>query len=126
MAGSHAECVLKEPILYLSLYLKTHRQMYYDLLQGVRTHGAWEAWLAFFLEGVEETARQAAETAKALLELFDNDRKEIEALGRPRDRRSRSINIFRASLFQHRQFENRLVIWSIWEFCPRRRASDVA
>ena len=79
----HAEGALKEPVLYLSLYLKTHRQTYYDLLQRVRTSGDWEAWLAFFLEGVEETSLQAADTAKAILELFEADRKAIEALGRP-------------------------------------------
>jgi Fic family protein len=79
----HAEGALKEPVLYLSLYLKTHRQTYYDLLQRVRTNGDWEAWLAFFLEGVEETSLQAADTAKAILGLFEADRKAIEALGRP-------------------------------------------
>ena len=79
----HAEEVLREPVLYLSLYLKTHRQTYYDLLQRVRTDGDWEGWLAFFLEGVKETSRQAADTAKAILALFDTDRKAIETLGRP-------------------------------------------
>jgi len=79
----HAEGVLKEPVLYLSLYLKTHRQTYYDLLQRVRTDGDWEGWLAFFLDGVKETSLQAADTAKAILELFDKDRKAIESLGRP-------------------------------------------
>lgn len=74
---------LREPILYLSLFLKTHRQVYYDLLQRVRTEGDWEAWLAFFLEGVEETSRQAADAATATLALFEADRKAIEALGRP-------------------------------------------
>ena len=78
----HAEGVLREPVLYLSLYLKTHRQTYYDLLQRVRTDGDWEAWLAFFLEGVEETSRQAAAAAEATLSLFEADRKAIEALGR--------------------------------------------
>jgi len=78
-----AEGALRSPVLYLSLYLKTHRQTYYDLLQRVRTHGDWESWLVFFLEGVESTAQQAAETAKALLALFEQDRRAIEALGRP-------------------------------------------
>ena len=74
---------LKEPVLYLSLYLKIHRQAYYDHLQKVRTDGDWESWLGFFLEGVQETSDQAAETAKAILDLFEEDRKRIEALGRP-------------------------------------------
>jgi Fic family protein len=50
---------LREPLLYLSLYFKQHRQQYYDLLQSVRLTGDWEAWLRFFLTGVEETANQA-------------------------------------------------------------------
>ncbi|MYD96717.1 MAG: Fic family protein [Gammaproteobacteria bacterium] len=75
--------VLDDPLLYLSLYFKTHRDEYYDLLQSVRTRGDWEAWLTFFLEGIVETADQAADTATDLLDLFDRDRRRIEALGRP-------------------------------------------
>ncbi len=78
-----ARGALREPLLYLSLYLKTHRNRYYELLQGVRTQGAWEEWLIFFLEGVESTARQASETAVELLRLFAEDRRRIQALGRP-------------------------------------------
>jgi Fic family protein len=78
-----AEGALREPVLYLSLYLKTHRDTYYDLLQQVRASGDWEAWLDFFLIGVQETSDQAAETAKSILELFEADRLAIEDLGRP-------------------------------------------
>jgi len=77
------EGALKEPILYLSLYFKKHRQYYYELLQRVREKGDWEAWLEFFLEGVEETSNQAADTAKQILELFKTDQQKIEGLGRP-------------------------------------------
>ena len=73
---------LQEPLLYLSLYFKTNRDRYYDLLQGVRTHGAWEEWLAFFLEGTEVTARSAAESAKQILTLFAKDRDRIQTIGR--------------------------------------------
>jgi Fic family protein len=59
-----AEGVLREPLLYLSLYFKRHRSQYYELLQAVRLTGDWEAWLRFFLTGVEETANQAAQTAR--------------------------------------------------------------
>ena len=52
--------VLREPILYLSLYFKQHRPAYYDLLDRVRAKGDWETWLAFFLTGVRDTAEQAA------------------------------------------------------------------
>src|SRR3989441_1569370 len=73
---------LREPLLYLSLYFITNRERYYDLLQRVRTEGAWEEWLAFFLEGTEITARAAAEAAKQILTLFAKDRDRIQTIGR--------------------------------------------
>jgi len=78
-----AEEALSEPILYLSLHFKAHRDEYYERLQRVRTHGEWEAWLRFFLEGVLVTSRQAVDTARATLALFDEDRRHLQALGRP-------------------------------------------
>ncbi|MBZ9922508.1 Fic family protein [Mesorhizobium sp. BR1-1-7] len=77
-----ANKVLREPTLYLSLYFKTHRGTYYDLLQRVRMAGDWESWLSFFLEGVTETADQAAKTAQDLLRLFEADAHRIQDLGR--------------------------------------------
>ncbi len=74
--------VLTQPLLYLSLFLKKHRSTYYELLQRVRTHGTWEEWLDFFLQGVEETAHQAADTASRLLQVFQQDRARLHALGR--------------------------------------------
>jgi Fic family protein len=78
-----AQGILKEPILYLSLYFKAHRRHYYDLLQQVRERGAWEAWIEFFLDGIAETSLQAAEAAREILGLFGADRDRIEGLGRP-------------------------------------------
>lgn len=71
--------VLRKPLLYLSLYLKTHRANYYRLLQEVRERGAWEAWLEFFLDGVAETANQAFDAATRIVELFKRDRDRITA-----------------------------------------------
>jgi len=73
---------LREPLLYLSLYFKTNRDRYYELLQRVRTQGDWEEWLAFFLEGTEITARSAADSAKQILTLFAKDRDRIHTIGR--------------------------------------------
>ena len=74
--------VLREPMLYLSLYFKTHRQYYYELLSKVRLTGDWEAWLDFFAEAVIVTAGQAVETARQLLDLSNRDRDKINGLGR--------------------------------------------
>ena len=74
--------VLREPMLYLSLYFKTHRQYYYELLNNVRLTGDWEAWLDFFAEAVIVTATQAVETAQQLIDLSKQDRDKISGLGR--------------------------------------------
>jgi Fic family protein len=74
--------VLREPMLYLSLYFKMHRQYYYELLGNVRLTGDWGAWLDFFAEAVIVTATQAVETARQLLDLSNEDRDKISGLGR--------------------------------------------
>jgi Fic family protein len=74
--------VLREPLLYLSLYLKTHRNRYYQLLQKVRLEGVWEEWLEFFLEGIAFTAEQAAKTAAQLRQLFREDGARVQSLGK--------------------------------------------
>ncbi len=77
--------VLREPILYLSLFLKSRRDDYYRLLQEVRQAGTWETWMEFFLTGVAETAEQATATARDLIAMFDAHRQKI-AGHRPRSR----------------------------------------
>lgn len=78
----HHEGVLRQPLLYLSLYLKQHRAEYYRLLDAVRHDGDWEAWLDFFLEGVLVIATGAVDTAHRLLALFREDAELVRARGR--------------------------------------------
>ncbi len=74
--------ILSEPLLYLSLYLKQNRSQYYDLLNDVRLTGDWEAWLAFFLEGVRMTAEEAVSTALRLRVMIERDQGQIAKSGR--------------------------------------------
>lgn len=74
--------ILRQPMLYLSLYFKTHRQYYYELLNTVRQTGDWELWLAYFAEAVAATASQAAETARQLHACSQIDQEKINDLGR--------------------------------------------
>ena len=73
--------MLRLPLLYLSLYLKTHRSTYYQLLQEVRTEGAWERWLLFFLRGIAETANGAFDAANRIVALFKGDRERLVDTG---------------------------------------------
>ncbi len=77
-----ADGLLDEPILFLSLYFKSHRQTYYDLLQSVRTDGNWAGWLEFFARAVRETADQCTETAVSTNRIAQADRTKIQGLRR--------------------------------------------
>lgn len=74
-----ANRILREPLLFLSLYFKTNRETYYELLTQVRKTGDWESWLDYFLRGVKETSAQAISAAEQVLVLFADDRKKMEA-----------------------------------------------
>jgi Fic family protein len=76
------EGVLREPLLYLSLYFKQNRARYYEMLNRVRTDGEWEEWVMFFATGVEETANAAVTTAHRLLEISQADRVKVQGAGR--------------------------------------------
>ena len=71
--------LLRDPLLYLSLYLKQNRDTYYRLLQETRTAGNWRAWLSFFLEGVAVVATEAADTAARINALRDTLRDRLQA-----------------------------------------------
>lgn len=77
----HHGKLLAQPLLYLSLYFKQHRPVYYDLLDRVRTQGDWEAWVDFFLEGVAQTASGAVSTAQRLTALFQTDGQRVQSVG---------------------------------------------
>ena len=74
--------LLREPLLYLSLYLKRNRSTYYRLLNDIRHTGDWEAWLRFFLTGVREVADEAFTAARFASDTIRVDRARIGRLGR--------------------------------------------
>ena len=76
------ECVLRYPLLHLSLFFKEHRARYYELLQEVRLKGHWESWLDFFFQGVRDIAERTASDIQEALAIFENDRTRIAQLGR--------------------------------------------
>ncbi|WP_448678177.1 Fic family protein [Delftia acidovorans] len=91
--------VLNKPLLYLSLFLKTHRAEYYRLLQEVRENGNWEAWLDFFLTGVAQTANQAFEAATHIVDLFRQDRERIATEGERANSTLRLHDLFQLNPF---------------------------
>jgi len=75
--------ILLKPVLYLSHFFKQNRAEYYERLQAVRDHGAWEEWLAFFLRGVRSVSGEATATARRILALREEHRAAVTTgLGR--------------------------------------------
>ncbi len=91
--------ILKEPLLYLSLYFKTHRNRYYELLQRTRIEGCWTEWLSFFCEAVESTASQAVKTVETLEKIQKEDKEIISGLGRISGSAIQAYDVFLKSLF---------------------------
>jgi Fic family protein len=69
--------LLSEPLLYLSLFFKRHREDYYRRLDAVRVEGDWEGWLDFFLDGVATIADEAVASARDLFALVAEDRARV-------------------------------------------------
>jgi len=73
---------LRSPYLYLSLFFRKHRDLYYEKLSEPRRTGDWEVWLNFFLEGVAETAAGEKNNLIAIQKLFALDDKKTADIGR--------------------------------------------
>ncbi|MGI8782107.1 MAG: Fic family protein [Acidobacteriota bacterium] len=69
--------VLRQPLLYLSTYLKEHRDEYYARLQAVRDQGDWEGWLKFFLRGIREVSQEAVQTAHRIVRMREEHRSQL-------------------------------------------------
>ncbi len=76
------EGVLRQPLLYLSLYFKQNRSKYFELLMRVREEGDWEEWLRFFAVGIRKMAEGAVTTAKRLNDIGERDQTKICEIGR--------------------------------------------
>ncbi len=72
----------REAVLSSQIEGTQSSQEYYRLLDLVRLEGDWEAWVDFFLEGVEQTASNAVAAAKRLQALFQEDERKVKTLGR--------------------------------------------
>jgi len=62
--------VLEKPILYISYYLKKHRQEYYDRLMLTRDTGNYEQWVSFFMHAVIEATEAALNDTKRIIDLY--------------------------------------------------------
>jgi Fic family protein len=64
--------LLDSPILYLSRHIIERKADYYRLLHDVTENQAWEPWILFMLDGVEQTCSWTTEKIKAIRELMQH------------------------------------------------------
>lgn len=74
--------IIEQPLIYPSGYFKMHQSEYYRRLNAVRSDGDWEGWLAFFLEGLTQSARDAERLVLDTAKLVLSHRKKLLALDR--------------------------------------------
>lgn len=75
--------LLHLPVLYLSRYIIRHKNDYYRLLQTVRETGAWEEWILYMLDGVEQTAKETVVLIGAIKKLMQEYKQRIRS-GHPK------------------------------------------
>lgn len=66
------EGLLNLPILYMSRYIKQNKGDYYRLLQKVRTENAWEEWVLYILDGLEQTSLQTIKIIEGIKKLMQS------------------------------------------------------
>lgn len=71
------EGLLTLPILYLSRYIIANKDQYYSKLLTVTREKAWEAWLLYMLEAVEETAQWTTQKIISIRDLADHTAEHI-------------------------------------------------
>ncbi|MEE9279328.1 MAG: hypothetical protein V3V67_04065 [Myxococcota bacterium] len=109
--------MLREPLLYLSLYFKQNCDEYYRLLGEVRRNGDWEAWLAFFLDGVRQTADGAVATVGRLGALFEEDERRIQERGRAAGSALRVHQVLKGATPDHSP------TIAMWQFSAKEQTS---
>lgn len=69
--------LLSMPVLYLSRYINQNKADYYRLLQAVRTENAWQEWVLYLLDGVEQTSRQTVVLIQGIKELMQHHKHKL-------------------------------------------------
>ena len=83
--------LLKEPVIYVSYFLKKNQVQYYDRITEVRRSGNYEQWVKFFLEAVDSAASDAVESIEKLSKLHE---KNIALLPKPKRKKDNLRMLF--------------------------------
>lgn len=63
---------LNSPMFYLSEYLETHRETYYDGLLGITSENNWQEWIEYFLQAIIVQADTNITKVRKILVLYED------------------------------------------------------
>ena len=69
--------ILSQPMFYLSAYLESHREEYYQRLGNISLEGDWNGWIEFFLKAVTLQAQANIRKVNEMIALYDEMKKKI-------------------------------------------------
>lgn len=67
----HQAGLIQRPMFYISAYLESNRDAYYDKLLAVSRDDDWTGWCVFFLAAVQQQAEENLKKAGAILDLYN-------------------------------------------------------
>lgn len=73
----YAKNTLSSPMFYLSAYLESNRDVYYQKLRAVSEAKDWDGWISFFLHAVVEQAEDNISKARSIQALYDKAKMQI-------------------------------------------------
>lgn len=99
--------MLKSPVFYISEYIDENREIYYDRLGQITKRNEWEDWIEFFLTTIIEQSKTNSRKAKAILDLYDGMKEELEGKLNSRYTMSTLDTIFENPVFNTNMFINK-------------------
>ncbi len=76
--------LIRHPVFYISAFLEARRADYYEGLLAVSRDDDWTGWCKFFLEGVRAQAEDNLKKAKAILDLYEDMKRQVPESTRSR------------------------------------------
>lgn len=73
---------LSSPMFYLSDFLESNRDEYYQRLSAISQHGDWTGWIKFFLVAITQQARKNVSQVKAIMNLYEATKVQVRDITR--------------------------------------------
>jgi Fic family protein len=96
--------LLSSPMFYMSAYLESRREAYYEKLLAVSRDGDWTGWCEFFLGALASQAGENATKARAMMELHGRTVEQVVATTRSKHALRAVNELFQKPVFKASDF----------------------